>query len=229
MELVDDVPVLAGQERAAEARLEEIVVGLESADLALVPPARAIAVEVERADRSADVRGQSEHRADGLVTQLGAQLGPARLGLQILGHHARVEDERIDARPLTRRLVRVLETARDIVARCDIAQVVAVLGDQHQPDARACEHAGRAADDALDPGLQVDAVAVRDLELDQALRESLLIDVSRCLTHPGIVSRTPASGTPELVLRDATCAVTLPGVMFRARSQAGTTEKRGEP
>ena len=57
--------------------------------------------------------------------------------------HARVADERVDARPLTRPLVRDLQPAGHLVARRDVAERVAVLGDQHETDARAREDSSR--------------------------------------------------------------------------------------
>ena len=136
----------AGDQRPAEARLEQGVVGLERGDLAGIPLARPVAVEIERADRRAQAGRQAEDRADRLIAKLRAQRGPARLRRKILGLDARVADEGIDARPLARLLVRELELARNLVARGDVAQRQAVLGDQHQAHPGAREDARRAED-----------------------------------------------------------------------------------
>ncbi len=69
LELVDDLVVPLGEQRFGEARLEQAVVGLQRRDLARVPGTRALAVEVERADRRAQTRRQPEHRSHRLVAR----------------------------------------------------------------------------------------------------------------------------------------------------------------
>ncbi len=168
-----------------------MVVGLERLDLALVPDARTLAVEVERADRRAEARGQPEDRADRLVAQRHSQVGPARLDQQVVRLDAVVEHERIDAGAFARLLVRQLEVPRDVVAGGHVAQRVAVFGDQHESDARAREDARSSADDALDAALHVDAVAVGQLEIAQAHGQGVGVHVSIGSPHTGDATLPP--------------------------------------
>ena len=79
--------------------------------------------------------------------------------------------------------------ARDLVTRGHVAQRVAVLGDQHEADARAGEDAGRAAHDPRDAALDVDFVAVGQVEVGEAPRQRLAVDMLRRLAHRGMVRR----------------------------------------
>jgi hypothetical protein len=115
--------------------------------------------------------------------------------LQIVGLDFRVEDERIDAGPLSRQLVGVLEAPGDVVARCHVAQRVPVVGDQHQPHPGPGEDGGGTADHALDARLQADAVAIRKLEVDQAPGEGLVV-------HMGLPRRRMARGATPPVPSD---------------------------
>ena len=75
LQLADDLVVLLRQQGFGQARLEQCVVGLERGDLALVPGPRAHAVDVERADRRAEARGQPQHCAHRLVASAARRSG----------------------------------------------------------------------------------------------------------------------------------------------------------
>ena len=198
--------MLLGQQRFGEPCLEQAVVGLERSDLALVPDPRLVAVHVERADRSPQARRHADHGPNRPVGERGTQFRPARLGREIVRLHARVEDERIDTGALARLLVCELEFPRDLVTRGHVAQRVAILRNEHEADARAGEDAGSAAHDPRDAALDVDFLAVGQIEVGEAPCQRFAVDMLCRLAHRGMYAArrmramfqpTPRAGSPH--------------------------------
>ena len=149
-ELVDDRVPLAGQDGGAQQLLHHLGVGLHTGDVCVVPGPRFEAVDVQRPDgahaepqRSAEDRSHAE-RADLLPEER-----PSVVGDEVGGEDERVVDERVDARPLPRLLLRRFEGRGPAVRGTDVVQRLLVV-DQHHAGPVGSEDRRARLDDSVE-------------------------------------------------------------------------------